>query len=316
MSSRPTAPVGLMSEPFTVVDGGLSTSLEELGHHPDGALWTAQLVIDRPEVIVAAHRRFVDAGADVVISSSYQASVEGFERAGLGHGAAIAALASTTDLARRSGARFVAASVGPYGAYLADGSEYRGEYSATWSEVRAFHRARLDVLVDTGADVIAIETIPTVAEAEIVLEELQRLGAPPAWLTFTCRDQRTTCGGEPIGDAIAAVQAVPNLVAIGLNCTDPRHVTSLLVAARERTDLPFVVYPNHGRAWDAVHKCWIGDGDDHVASRAGEWVALGARLIGGCCGVGEDGVRALSDVRERLRSLPGSGPGDGRRSPD
>ncbi len=291
---------GLLRDPFTVVDGGLSTSLEELGHHPGGSLWTAQLVIDRPETIVAAHRRFVDAGADVVISSSYQASIDGFIRAGLDRAGATAALASTTDLARRSGASFVAVSVGPYGAYLADGSEYRGDYSATWAEVRAFHRERLEVLVDTGGDVLAVETIPTVAEAEIVLDEIARLGAPPTWLTFTCVDQRTTCGGEPIGDAIAAVQAVPNLVAIGLNCTDPRHVSSLLASAGERTELPFVVYPNHGRTWDGEAKCWLGDGDDHLARRAEEWVSLGARLIGGCCGVGADGVRSLADVRDHL----------------
>jgi homocysteine S-methyltransferase len=293
-SVRAVAPRGLIREPFTVVDGGLSTSLEELGHHPDGSLWTAQLVIDRPEVIVAAHRRFVDAGADVVISSSYQASVDGFVRAGLERGAALRALASTTDLARRSGATFVAASVGPYGAYLADGSEYRGTYDASWAEVRAFHRERLEVLVATGADVIAVETVPTVAEATIVLDELDRLGAPPAWLTFTCRDEHTTCGGEPIAEAVAAVQSSSSLVAVGLNCTDPRHVAALLTAARLVTDLPFVVYPNHGRSWDAAAKCWVGDGDDHVVSRAQEWVDLGARLIGGCCGVGADGVGRLA----------------------
>ena len=290
----------IIGEPFTVVDGGLSTALEELGHHPDGALWTAQLVIDQPAVIVAAHRRFVEAGADVVISASYQASVDGFEQAGLDRSGAMAALASTTELARRSGAAFVAASIGPYGAYLADGSEYRGVYSASWADVRSFHRERLEILAETGADVFAVETIPTVAEAEIVLSEIERLGAHPTWLTFTCRDEHTTCGGQSIAEAIAAVQAMPSLVAIGLNCTDPRLVTSLLVSARERTDLPFVVYPNHGRAWDADAKCWIGDGDDHLAARAGEWVALGARLIGGCCGVGVVGVRGLADARDRL----------------
>ncbi len=293
-------PSGLLREPFTVVDGGLSTALEELGHHPDGALWTAQLVIDRPGEIVAAHRRFVEAGADVVISSSYQASIDGFERAGLNRAAAMVALASTTDLARRSGAAFVAASVGPYGAYVADGSEYSGTYAASWAEVRAFHRERLEILIDTGADVMAVETIPTVAEAEIVLDELGSLGAPTAWLSFTCGDEHTTWGGDVIGDAIAAVQGASPLVAIGVNCTDPRFVSSLLGEARSETGLPFVVYPNHGRAWDAVAKCWIGDGDDQVAARAGEWVALGARLIGGCCGVGADGVRRLVEARTRL----------------
>jgi homocysteine S-methyltransferase len=293
-------PAGLLDPPFTVVDGGLSTALEELGHHLDGALWTAQAVIDRPELIVAAHRRFVEAGADVVITSSYQASVDGFVRAGLDAAAARAALASTTELARRSGARFVAASVGPFGAYLADGSEYRGTYAASWDEVRAYHRGKLEVLADTGADVIGVETIPTLTEAEIVLDELARLGSPPAWLTFTCADAARTCGGEPLADVIAAVERAPSLVAVGVNCTDPRYVTPLLVAARAAIDLPFVVYPNHGRAWDAEAKCWIGDGDADLAERAQEWVALGARLIGGCCGVGADGVRAIADVRARL----------------
>ncbi|CAB4583808.1 unannotated protein [freshwater metagenome] len=297
---------GLLEPPFTVLDGGLSTALEELGHRPDGALWTAQAVIDRPELIVAAHRRFVDAGADVVITSSYQASVDGFVRAGLDEPAARVALASTTDLARRAGARFVAASVGPYGAYLADGSEYRGTYSASWDEVRAYHWGKLEVLAATGADVVAVETIPTRAEAEIVLDELARLGSPPAWLTFTCADAVHTCGGEPFADVVAAVSSAGSagsagsLLAVGVNCTDPRHVTPLLAAAREVTDLPFVVYPNHGRAWDAVAKCWIGDGDADLAERAQEWVALGARLIGGCCGVGADGVRAIAEVRAAL----------------
>ena len=299
-AARVGAPAGLWREPFTVVDGGLSTSLEELGTRPEGELWTAQAVVERPELIVAAHRRFVEAGAEVVITASYQASVTGFVRAGLDEAAAREALASTTELARRSGAAFVAASVGPYGAFLADGSEYRGTYAATWDEVRAYHRDKLAVLASSGADLIAVETIPTVAEAEIVLDELSRRSAPPAWLTFTCADVEHTCGGEPFADAVAAVADAPGLIAIGVNCTDPRHVTSLLTRARERTVLPFVVYPNHGRAWDAESKCWIGDGDDHLAVRAGEWVALGARLIGGCCGVGADGVRAVREVRDRL----------------
>jgi homocysteine S-methyltransferase len=302
VTARVAPPAGLLREPFTVVDGGLSTSLEELGTHPDGELWTAQAVIERPELIVAAHRRFVEAGAEVVITSSYQASVKGFVRAGLDERAAREALASTTELARRSGAPFVAASIGPYGAYLADGSEYRGTYEASWDEVRDYHRGKLEVLAGTGADVIAIETIPTLEEARIVLEELARVGAPPAWLTFTCADRELTCGGEPFADVVAAVHESPGVIAVGVNCTDPRHVTSLLTRARERTDLPFVVYPNHGRAWDAEAKCWIGDGDDHLAVRAGEWAALGARLIGGCCGVGADGVRAIAAVRDQLAS--------------
>lgn len=175
-----------IGQPFTIVDGGLSTALEALGSPPVGRLWTAQLVIDRPEMIVQAHRRFVDAGAEVVITASYQASIEGFVRAGLDRARARAALASTTELARRAGAPFVAASIGPFGAALGDGSEYHGRYAAAWDEVRAYHRSRFEVLADTDCDLFAIETIPTEIEAGIVVDELARATSLPAWLSVTC----------------------------------------------------------------------------------------------------------------------------------
>ena len=283
---------------FTVVDGGLSTALEALGHHPTGLLWTAQLVVEQPDVIVAAHRLFVDAGAEVIITSSYQASVAGFERAGLSHADAVRALASTTDLARRAGARTVAASVGPFGATLGDGSEYHGRYEASWDEVRRFHRERIAVLVGSGPDLMAVETIPGRVEAEIVLDELQRAGAPRAWLTMSCVDEVHTCAGDVFAEVVAVT--APALFAVGVNCTAPPFVTPLLASARPVTDLPFVVYPNHGRAWDAEHECWVGDGDDHLAERVAEWVALGAEFVGGCCGVGPDGVARIVAARAAL----------------
>ncbi|MEX0846642.1 MAG: homocysteine S-methyltransferase family protein, partial [Ilumatobacteraceae bacterium] len=204
---------------FTVVDGGLSTALESLGHHPAGLLWTAQLVIEQPEVVVAAHRLFVDAGAEVIITSSYQASVAGFENAGVSRSEAVRALASTTELARRSGAATVAASVGPYGATLGDGSEYHGRYDASWDDVRAFHHDRIAVLVDSGPDLMAVETIPGLIEAEIVLDELQRAGAPMAWLTMSCVDGVHTCAGDVFADVVAAL--APGVFAVGVNCTAP-----------------------------------------------------------------------------------------------
>lgn len=287
-----------IAAPFTVVDGGLSTALEVLGHHPAGMLWTAQLVIDRPEVMVAAHRSFVDAGADLVISSSYQASVAGFEAAGLDAADARRALAATTELARRSGARFVAASIGPFGAALGDGSEYHGRYDATWTSVRAFHRARLEVLADTGPDLFAIETIPSVAEAEIVLDELARVTATSAWLSMTCTDEHTTCAGDPIEAAATLADAAEPVAAFGVNCTDPRFVSALLRSAASSTTMPLLAYPNHGRAWDAEHKCWVGDAAERVADRAAEWLELGVRLVGGCCGVGPEGIARLAGLRE------------------
>jgi S-methylmethionine-dependent homocysteine/selenocysteine methylase len=285
-------------QPFTLVDGGLSTVLEEMGEHPSGLLWTAAALLDRPWLLTEAHRRYVEAGADVVITSSYQASLPGLVAAGLDPSAAREALVSTTRLARASGAATVAASVGPFGACLADGSEYHGSYAADWAEVRRFHRERLEVLADSGPDLFAIETMPGAVEAQIVLEELRSLTDAPAWVSFTCNGPHTTCSGDAITAAVAAVAPAAN--AVGVNCTHPSLVTSLLHDAASVTDLPLVAYPNHGAEWDAHAKCWVGaaDGTD-LPAHLGEWLAAGARLVGGCCGVGTKGVAALAAARAR-----------------
>jgi S-methylmethionine-dependent homocysteine/selenocysteine methylase len=293
------APAGLLREPFTVLDGGLSTALAELGHHPSGLLWTAALLAAHPEVVTAAHARYVEAGAEVVISASYQASEAGFVGAGLSASDARRVLASTTEVARRSGASLVAASVGPFGAVLADGSEYHGRYEASWAEVRAFHRARLAVLADSGPDLFAIETMPGRVEAEIVVEELAEVSALPAWVSFTCRDASTTCAGDAFEDAVAAVDH-PQVVAVGVNCTAPRFVGPLLQDAAG-ADRPLVAYPNHGGRWDAAAGCWVGPGaGDVLEELVPRWVALGARLVGGCCGVGAAEVAALVRLRDAL----------------
>jgi homocysteine S-methyltransferase len=292
----------LVRDPFTLLDGGLSTSLEELGEHPAGLLWTASMLLDRPEVITAAHRRYVDAGADLVITSSYQASEAGFVAAGLSPAEARRVLATTTAVARASGASMVAASVGPYGAFRADGSEYTGRYDTPWADIRAFHRARLEVLVDTGPDLFAVETIPLAVEAEIVLEELRALTDAPAWVTFSCADDANTCGGDVFAESVRRV--VGAVSAVGVNCTAPGFVAPLLHgAAREvGTAVPFVVYPNHGAAWDADHQCWLGPtGGAELPGHVPEWLAAGAKLIGGCCGVGVAGIGALHAVRNSLR---------------
>jgi homocysteine S-methyltransferase len=288
---------GLLRQPFTLIDGGLSTMLEEMGEQPSGLLWTAAALIDRPQVITAAHRRFVEAGADVIITSSYQASEAGFIAAGLTATDARRVLASTTAVARAAQPAVVACSVGPFGACLGDGSEYHGSYDASWQEVRAFHRARLEVLVDTGPDVFAIETMPSSAEACIVVEELRALTDAPAWLTFTCVDGVHTCSGDLFADAVAAV--VPALTAVGVNCTAPAFVEPLLRSAPG--ELPLVAYPNHGARWDGEHKCWLGPtGGSDLPGYVPAWLAAGARLIGGCCGVGTAATAALADMRRAM----------------
>lgn len=298
-----SAATGLpLREPFTLIDGGLSTVLEEMGERPTGLLWTATTLLDRPEVVTAAHRRYVEAGADVVITSSYQASEPGFVGAGLSPAHARRVLASTTEVARASGAAAVACSVGPFGACLGDGSEYHGRYGASWVEVRAFHRARLEVLVSTDPDLFAVETIPSRAEAEIVVEELRALSDAPAWVTFSCVDGVHTCSGDTLATAAAAV--APAVQGVGVNCTPPVHVASLLttLADTRAGALPFVVYPNHGAAWDADHECWLGPtGGAELPGHLPEWLAAGARLVGGCCGVGPAGIAALAAARAGRR---------------
>jgi homocysteine S-methyltransferase len=297
-------PSALLVDPFAVIDGGLSTALELRGHRPSGALWTAQFVVDRPDEITAAHRSFVEAGADVIITSSYQASVAGFIQAGLSRAAAVTALTSTTSIARRSGAAVVAASVGPFGATLGDGSEYHGRYEAGWSHIRRFHRERLAQLCDSGPDLLAIETIPGRAEADIVLDELHRISSVPAWLSVSCVDASHTCAGDDIADVAALAAASPNIIAMGVNCTDPTYVADLLRRCGAVTPLPLVAYPNHGRTWDAAHKCWVGAGDGRVAERVADWYDIGARLIGGCCGVGPDGIAEVVVARAALACRP------------
>ena len=285
--------------PFTVLDGGLSTVLEELGASPIGPLWSAAPMVDRPDIITAAHRRFVDAGADIIISASYQASEAGLMTAGLEPAEARRVLASTTEVARASGAGIVACSIGPFGACLADGSEYHGRYNASWSQVREFHRARLEVLVDTGPDLFAIETIPTGVEAEIIVSVLRSLTTTPAWVSFSCQDEARVCGGEALADAVGRV--VDGVDAVGVNCTAPQFVEPLLRSLS--VSVPLVAYPNHGAHWDTDHRSWSSTTRSaEIPGLVPSWLAAGARIVGGCCGVGSAGIAELAALRAALSS--------------
>ena len=298
------------ARPFSVLDGGLSTALEERGHELGSSLWTARLLTDAPAELVEAHLASLRAGAEVIISSSYQASVDGFVAAGLGRTDAVALLGLTTELAREAVYRYgrerpdeprplVAASVGPYGATLADGSEYVGNYDLDGPGLVEFHAARLEVLIASGPDLLACETIPSAAEASAILAALARFPNVPTWISFSCLDGAHTSAGEPIEDAVRIATATRQVVAVGVNCTSPRHVAELLERAAAVTDLPLVAYANNGRRWDADHRCWSGDpdptADPEVLAR---WIDAGARLIGGCCGVGPTAIAELRAHRD------------------
>ncbi len=288
--------------PF-VVDGGLATELEANGYDLSDQLWSARLLLTDPDAIEAAHLAYFRAGAQVATTASYQASIEGFEAAGLDRAAALRLIALSVELASAARERYrgetgdagpllVAGSVGPYGAMLADGSEYRGDYDLGPTALADFHRPRIHALAEAGADILAFETIPTLREAEVLVALLDEVGIP-AWLGFSCRDGGSTSAGEPI-EAAVAVATHPRVVAVGVNCTAPRHVPALLAAARSATNLPLIAYPNGGDRWDAASRRWLADdGAGYDPAAVASWTGLGATWLGGCCGTGPAEISAL-----------------------
>jgi homocysteine S-methyltransferase len=287
-----------------VLDGGLATQLEAQGADLSGDhLWSARLLRDEPTAVVAAHRAFYAAGAEVATTASYQASVPGFVRAGLAADEAerlltrsVALAAAARDEVADDGVtRWVAASVGPYGAVLSDGSEYRGDYGLGVGELREFHRRRLAVLAAAAPDVLACETVPCLAEAEALLAELDVLGFP-AWLSLSARRGRTAAG-EPLAPAFRMARDVPAVLAVGVNCCRPDDVAAAVRLAAAESGLPVIAYPNSGERWDAARRRWTGPGGLDPGAADG-WVESGARLVGGCCRVGP---RDVAMVAARLR---------------
>jgi homocysteine S-methyltransferase len=284
-----------------VLDGGLSTELESRGHDVSSALWSARLLRDDPAAIAEAHAAFAAAGAQVLTTASYQATFPGFAAAGIDAGQARALMTRSVTLARdglaaagRTG--WVAGSVGPYGAFLADGSEYTGDYvdELTVAELREFHRPRLQVLAEAGADVLACETLPAAAEVEALLQELAGLGVP-AWLSLTTvlddAGVPRTRRGELLADVLAMARDVDAVIAVGVNCTDPAGIAAAVQVAAAASGKPVVAYPNSGEVWDTTTRRWTGQAG--VGDVSG-WLAAGARLVGGCCRVRPDDVAAIA----------------------
>jgi homocysteine S-methyltransferase len=283
-----------------ILDGGLATELEAAGHDLTDDLWSARLLVDEPAAITAAHVAFYRAGASVATTASYQASFAGFAAHGIARGEAVQLLrrsveladAARLELAGDGRQRWVAASVGPYGAALADGSEYRGRYGLSVAQLEAWHRPRLEVLADAGADVLALETIPDVDEAEALVNIVGSLGVR-AWLSYTVDGVRTRAG-QPLADAFAVAAGVPEIVAVGVNCCAPADVLPAIEPA-SATGKPVIVYPNSGERWDATRRAWVGP-DCFSPQLAAGWVSAGARVVGGCCRVRPDDIAALAAV--------------------
>ncbi|MBK8758272.1 MAG: homocysteine S-methyltransferase [Actinomycetales bacterium] len=283
-----------------VLDGGFSTQLEARGHDLSDSLWSARLLLDDPTEIRAAHADFFAAGARIATTASYQVSESGFQAAGrtaaqareaLRRSVIEARVAADTAQAHDGLQRWVAGSVGPYGATLADGSEYRGDDRLSVAELRAWHRPRLHALADADPDVLAVETIPSLREVEALCAELDTLGMP-FWLSVTPHDGRLR-PGEPLAAAYGIVASTSNRLAVGANCCDPAEFDPVASAARQAADgIPVVFYPNSGETWDAIARRWTGA--PTIPGLAANWVASGARLVGGCCRVTPDQIRTVA----------------------
>ena len=295
-----------------VLDGGLATQLEAQGHDLGSALWSAALLRSNPQAIARAHRAFLEAGAECIISASYQASRGGFMSLGLSAAEADRLIASAVAIAIAARDAFllehpgtatsplVAASIGPYGAVLHDGSEYRGNYGIGRQALRDFHEPRLHLLDDCGADLLACETIPDRDEAE-VLAELLETTKTPAWISFSCRDERSISDGTPIAEAAGRFRDHGNVLAVGINCTAPQFVTGLIGKVRRAVPgKAVVVYPNSGERYDARDNSWHGTVTPlDCAAAAKKWREAGATIIGGCCRMGPAHISAMSDALHR-----------------
>jgi homocysteine S-methyltransferase len=284
---------------LVVLDGGLSTALEQQGADLRGSLWTARLLGEEPERLAEAHRAFYRAGAQVATTASYQVSVEGLVAAGYDDATARRLITRSVtlvqevrdELADTHPGLLVAASVGPYGAFLADGSEYRGRYGVTSARLRDFHAPRLELLAGAGPDLLAVETIPDADEAEVLVALLDDLGVP-AWFSYSVRGT-TTNAGQPLAEAYAVLAGSRSVIAAGVNCSEQADVLGAVREAVAATGLPVVAYPNRGGSWDSDAKQWVYGGplDWDLAL---QWVEAGARYVGGCCGTGPADIAELA----------------------
>ena len=289
-----------------ILDGGLATQLEAQGCDIGNALWSASLLQSDPEAIVEAMCAYLDAGAECIATASYQASREGFANVGLSGDEADALMLLSVDLAERArddylaanpGVDFtplVAASIGPYGAMLHDGSEYKGNYGESADTLRDFHASRLQLFDGSNADVLAVETIPSVVEARVLAKLLADCNLP-AWISFSCKDEAHLVDGTPIAEVAGLFRNHPTVVAVGINCTPPQFAPELIRKIRAAVpDKVVAAYPNSGETYSAEDKAWFGTvtpGD--CASAARTWIDAGAKIVGGCCRMGPEHIRAM-----------------------
>lgn len=301
-----------------LVDGALATELEALGCDLDDPLWSAKVLMEQPHLIKQVHRDYFDAGSAVAITASYQATPQGFARRGIGEADALELLSLSVRLADEARQEFlagnspaapllVAGSVGPYGAFLADGSEYRGDYELNRSEFEDFHRPRIAALVQAGVDFLACETLPSYLEAEALLAIVDEYDVE-SWFSFTLRDGLHISDGTPLAKVAELCDRHSHVAAIGVNCVPLELVSPSLEALRQATLTPLIAYPNSGERYDPVGKTWgpartagglidsVGEQALSLADLAGSWRERGAQLVGGCCRTTPRDIAAVANL--------------------
>lgn len=305
----------LANYPIMILDGALATELEQHGCNLDDPLWSARVLLDHPEIIYKVHLAYFRAGADCATTSSYQATIEGFKQRGLSEDEAIALIKKTVELAAQARDDFwqewaqqeaapttrpkpiIAGSIGPYGAFLADGSEYTGHYNLTDQQLMDFHYPRMKALCEAGADILAMETIPSLQEAKVLAKLLAQFPSMSAWISFSMKDDQHISEGTLLSDCAQWFEDNPQIAAIGLNCTPANIVISAIQTLSSSTYKPIIVYPNSGETYDPSTKTWhqVGDscdGLDHLDAQA--WYEAGANIIGGCCRTSPLHIEALA----------------------
>ncbi len=303
----------LKSQPFIVQDGAFATELERAGFTINDPLWSAIALYEKPELVKKVYRSYLDAGADVLITASYQGTVKGFMKKGFSVEKSKDLIRLSVRLAKEVRDEFwadnkdpnrayplIAASVGPYGAHLADGSEYRGNYGVSREALADFHRENIGILAAEKPDLFACETVPSFLEAEALADALKNYPDNSAWICFSCKDEHHTCEGNPITECAAFLDKVPQVASIGVNCCPPAIVESLVKDIASVTDKVITVYPNSGEEYDPITKGWKGSAVSY-AEYTKIWYEAGARLIGGCCRTTPDDIRAVRRVMEILR---------------
>ncbi len=298
----------LKQHSIVVLDGALATELERRGADLNDPLWSAKILLERPELIKQVHLDYFRAGADCATTASYQATIAGLMQRGLTREQSLRVIQQSVMIARDARDEFwgdendalnrpypfIVASIGPYGAFLHDGSEYRGDYTLNENELIEFHRERMSVLIDAGADMLACETIPCLLEARALAKLLTEFPNTCAWFTFAARDEMHISHGETIVECAALLNANPQVAAIGVNCTSPRYINGLIRNLYNATQKPIIVYPNSGEIFDAAHNQWLGETScDAFGMQARGWYANGARVIGGCCRTTPDHINQV-----------------------